>query len=495
MYSCSTAEAGASTASDRALIDPFVDRVLALAPAPALGDAGRASARAVSDPAFRMPGPRTEAYRFTDISPLLSRPLVPPPEASPARPVSLVSAAAARQAPAGARPADDPSVGRVAVLVDGRLDAELSDLSNVPAGVFVGPLSSAPAEVVAAVGAGRVAPDAPDAAGTPGGAWRDLGADAPGYREGAVVRTPSADGLDADRGAAADLPFAALSAAAARDVLAVRVPDGVDAGHLHVLCLTSGAEGGGRGLADPAGGGGEGGAARGPPLLASFPRVAARLGPGASLTLVEEHAPAHGPDGRGRAALDAAAYWTSPATEARLDAGASLVHCVAQADAVGSAHTRATVVAQAAGSSYRLTEALTGASLSRHDLRLFQTGPGTDTELRHFVLASAGQTGDLSTGVDLAHPDSTVRQIHKAIAADPDARSVFDGAVRVRRPAQRTDAGQLTRSLLLAPRARVHARPCLRIEADDVACTHGCSVSDLDAEQLFYLEKIGRAHV
>ena len=74
----------------------------------------------------------------------------------------------------------------------------------------------------------------------------------------------------------------------------------------------------------------------------------------------------------------------------------------------------------------------------------------------------------------------------RCIAAAPTSRCVFDGAVRVGKLAQRTDARQLSRNLLLARRATVNARPNLRIVADDVTCTHGCAVCDLEEEQLFY---------
>ena len=65
-------------------------------------------------------------------------------------------------------------------------------------------------------------------------------------------------------------------------------------------------------------------------------------------------------------------------------------------------------------------------------------------------------------------------------------RGVFDGNVKVERAAQQTDAKQLSRNLLLVPRATVNVKPNLQIVADDVKCTHGCTVSDLEESQLFY---------
>jgi Fe-S cluster assembly protein SufD len=115
-----------------------------------------------------------------------------------------------------------------------------------------------------------------------------------------------------------------------------------------------------------------------------------------------------------------------------------------------------------------------------------QLGAATHTRMRHFLLAAAHQLHDLHTSLDLAHPDGDADQLHKCIAAAPTSRCVFDGGVLVRRAAQRTDAGQLSRNLLLARRATVNVKPNLQIVADDVKCTHGCAVSDLEEEALFY---------
>ncbi len=74
----------------------------------------------------------------------------------------------------------------------------------------------------------------------------------------------------------------------------------------------------------------------------------------------------------------------------------------------------------------------------------------------------------------------------RCIVAASSGKGVFDGNVRVERLAQKTDAQQLSRNLLLAPRATVNVKPNLQIVADDVKCTHGCAVSDLEEDQLFY---------
>ena len=78
----------------------------------------------------------------------------------------------------------------------------------------------------------------------------------------------------------------------------------------------------------------------------------------------------------------------------------------------------------------------------------------------------------------------------RCIVAAGTGRGVFDGSVRVERQAQKTDAGQLSRNLLLVPRATVNVKPNLQIVADDVKCTHGCAVSDLEEDQLFYFRQV-----
>lgn len=78
----------------------------------------------------------------------------------------------------------------------------------------------------------------------------------------------------------------------------------------------------------------------------------------------------------------------------------------------------------------------------------------------------------------------------RCIVAAGTGRGVFDGAVRVEQKAQKTDAGQLSRNLLLVPRATVNVKPNLQIVADDVKCTHGCAVSDLEEDQLFYFRQV-----
>jgi Fe-S cluster assembly protein SufD len=111
--------------------------------------------------------------------------------------------------------------------------------------------------------------------------------------------------------------------------------------------------------------------------------------------------------------------------------------------------------------------------------------------MKHFVLCGARQLHDLHTSLRLDHPEGVADQVHKCIVSEASGHGVFDGNVQVNKAAQLTDAGQLSRNLLLAPRATVNVKPNLQIIADDVKCTHGCAVSDLSAEEMFYFRSRG----
>jgi len=419
----------------------------------------RAAAAALL-PALRVPTLRSEEYRFTDLAPLTSAGLVAAAADAPSDPaVASLARALTREAK-----------GAAVVTVDGAYCAALSDASALCSagggGVYVGPVAGAPAEAAAQLGR-----------------------------------------LSAARGG----PFAAVNGALATDAVVLHVPAGAAplSGPLFVLHLTTGRA---AAAASAAGGGGGGGGAR----AASAPRVLVVLGAGAEAALVEEHASAS-PSGSFEAAVvevvlgegarlehsyaarpgsgdpsaddSAAAAARSPAADPSAAAAAP-----STALPLPPVHLRATLVEQAAGSSYSLVEARAGGAagaLTRHDVDVTQLGGDTATAMSHFVLCGPGQLHDLHTRLQLDHPRAKARQLHKCIASSATSRGVFDGAVRVGRLAQQTDAGQLTRSLLLAPRATVHARPNLQIVADDVRCTHGCAISDLSDEEMFYFRARG----
>ncbi|URE48685.1 Uncharacterized protein family (UPF0051) [Musa troglodytarum] len=201
--------------------------------------------------------------------------------------------------------------------------------------------------------------------------------------------------------------------------------------------------------------GGEVGSER---LPVSSPRVLVVVEKGAEIAIVEEHLGIGGSEER--------CYWANSVMEILIGEGGKVVHSYVQRQSVNAAHIKWTFARQETSSVYELIEVSNGGRLSRHNLHIQQLGPDTVTELSAFHL-------------------------HKCIVSHSSGHAVFDGNIRVNRFAQQTDAGQLTRTLLLAPRATANVKPNLQIIADDVKCSHGAAISDLEEDQLFYFQARG----
>lgn len=131
-----------------------------------------------------------------------------------------------------------------------------------------------------------------------------------------------------------------------------------------------------------------------------------------------------------------------------------------------------------------------GASVSRVDLNARMLGPGARSELLGLYFGDSDQHFDHNTSQDHVAPNTTSDLLFKG-ALDERSRSVFRGIIRVHPDAQRTDAYQTNRNLLLSENARADSLPNLEIEADDVRCSHGATVGELDKELLFYLMSRG----
>ncbi len=151
-----------------------------------------------------------------------------------------------------------------------------------------------------------------------------------------------------------------------------------------------------------------------------------------------------------------------------------------------------TAVLQAAGSALTHVAASAGWALARQEPRILQSEGAATTCLRGLQICRDRQIADTHSWVRFDGPEGQLDQLHKAVA-DGQGRSVFNGAVQVSRAAQRTQAAQLSRNLLLSDRARIDTKPELEIVADDVKCAHGATVSRLQTEALFYLQSRGIA--
>jgi len=131
-----------------------------------------------------------------------------------------------------------------------------------------------------------------------------------------------------------------------------------------------------------------------------------------------------------------------------------------------------------------------GASVSRVDLNARLQGPGANSDMLGLYFGADDQHFDHNTSQDHEAPNALSDLLYKG-ALDDESRAVFRGIIRVRPHAQQTDAYQTNRNLLLSDEARADSLPNLEIEADDVKCSHGATVGQLDEESLFYLMSRG----
>jgi Fe-S cluster assembly protein SufD len=210
--------------------------------------------------------------------------------------------------------------------------------------------------------------------------------------------------------------------------------------------------------------------------VAVFPRVLVLLERGAELELVEEH---HGEG----------TYLSCPVVEIRVAEGAILRHERVQREALEAFHLGTLKAEVAKGAQYHSRTLSFGARLSRQQpwVRLAE---GAEATLDGLALLDGQQVADTHSFLLHAEPNAASHQLHKCIV-DGKARAVFNGQVFVAPRAQGTDAKQQSRNLLLSEAARMDTKPQLEIYADDVKCSHGATVGQLDPEELFYLQSRG----
>ncbi len=183
-------------------------------------------------------------------------------------------------------------------------------------------------------------------------------------------------------------------------------------------------------------------------------------------------------------------YLTNSVTEIWLEDNAEVNHSRIQRDSGKSFHIGKSAIAQARNSRYTCNEVNLGASISRHNLEVNQLGEQTETYLNGLTMLNNRQVGDTHSVVSLTKPYGITDQLHKCIV-DNYAHSIFNGKVFVPKAAQMTNAAQLNRNLVLSSKARVDTKPELQITADNVKCSHGATVSQLQADELFYLQSRG----
>ncbi len=254
-------------------------------------------------------------------------------------------------------------------------------------------------------------------------------------------------------------PFTALNAAFIQDGAFVRVPKNTDLRDpIHLVFVTS---------ADAVG-------------RMTHPRNLVVVESGARASLVESYF----------GLSDEAAYLTNAVTEVVLGENAWLEHPRLQREGESAYHIAFSHVHQARDSHYRSFTLSMGGAISRHNLHTRLNAPNTEALLYGLTIAHRDQLVDNHTAIDHVQPDCRSWEVYKAIL-DERARGVFNGKVYVTPEAQKTDAKQTNRALLLSDEARIDTKPQLEIFADDVKCTHGATVGYLDELPLFYFRSRG----
>ena len=251
-------------------------------------------------------------------------------------------------------------------------------------------------------------------------------------------------------------PLVALNTMLAEDGAIIAVPADIDSGTITLVSLATEVPG---------------------RATAFHPRHQIRLAAGARLTLIE-------------VALGTGTYLHNPVTEIAVEDGATLTHVRLQDESPSAYHLATLYTSIAAGGTYDSFTLTLGGRLSRAEIHATLTGAGAIAHLNAAQILTGVQHADFTSVVRHAAPNGTSRQTVKNVLAGR-SRGVFQGRIEVARDAQKTDGYQMNQALLLSPDAEVDSKPELEIFADDVKCSHGATVGELDAEQLFYLRSRG----
>ena len=209
--------------------------------------------------------------------------------------------------------------------------------------------------------------------------------------------------------------------------------------------------------------------------LATLPRNVLVLGKNAHATVIESYI-----------GLDDTQYFTNAVTETSLAPGANLTHYKVQHESRKSYHIGSFYIHQGKDSRCESHSISLGGSLARNDIHAQLNDNDAEIILNGLYLADGKQHIDNHTRVDHLKPHTRSEENYRGVLND-HARGVFNGKVVVHKDAQKTDAQQANANLLLSDNAEVDTKPELEIYADDVKCTHGATVGQLDQNMLFYL--------
>ncbi len=183
-------------------------------------------------------------------------------------------------------------------------------------------------------------------------------------------------------------------------------------------------------------------------------------------------------------------YFTNAVTEIYVGENSSVESVKIQSENENAYHVSTTEVELGSNSNYESQAVSLGASIYRHNLNVTLNGEGGNATLEGLYLTSESQLSDTHSLIDHAAPHCTSHERYKGIL-DGASRGVFNGRIMVRKGAQKTNSYQENRNIILSNEAKVDTKPQLEIFADDVKCSHGATVGQLDEESIFYLRSRG----
>ena len=211
----------------------------------------------------------------------------------------------------------------------------------------------------------------------------------------------------------------------------------------------------------------------------TYPRTLIIAGRNTDITVVESYT---GPTD--------VVYFTNAVAEISVGEGAKIDHYRLLLEGNKAFHVGTSRVNQEKDSSFSSASFTLGTSLARNDMEVLLDAPGAYCSLNGLYLTADNQHIDNLISIDHAKPHCTSRLNYKGIL-DGRSRAVFGGEVMVRRDAQKSDAEQTDKNLVLSKQSEVDSKPSLLIYADDVKCSHGATAGHIDADTLFYLRSRG----
>ncbi len=188
--------------------------------------------------------------------------------------------------------------------------------------------------------------------------------------------------------------------------------------------------------------------------------------------------------------LDDGVYFTNVVTEIYAGENSIINHIKLQEENLKAFHISRTEVDQEKGSNFTSYSISLGGEIARHDINARFNDEGSECNLNGLFLLTGNQLFDTHSLIDHAKPNCSSHEKYKGIL-DDTSHGVFNGKVIVRRDAQKTNAFQENKNIILSNGALINTKPQLEIFADDVKCSHGATIGQLDEDAMFYLKSRG----